>query len=157
LVYFEVQVAQNSYLSFGYGTDMTNTNEVAWIAQGVGVIGTQQTMYSTETGNPPVIPNEYITYFQPGTATFTSFSSTRPLAPGTQYAYSIPLDLAFSTVWAFQDNTNSIIFHDNNAGSVQITLPSEGGCVVGEVSSGYPYATLHGVLMWFAWSVLGVA
>ena len=114
-------------------------------------------MYSTKTGNPPIIPNEYYTTSQFGTVNFTNFKSTRPLAPGTQYAYSIPLDLAFSTVWAFQINTNSIINHYNNAGTVQITLPSEGGCVVGEVSVSYPYATLHGVLMWFAWSVLGVA
>jgi hypothetical protein len=137
---------------------MTNTNEVAWIAQGEGVPGVQQTMYSTKTGYPPIIDNEYNTTFLNGTATFTSFKSTRPLAPGTQYAYSIPLDLAFSTVWAFQTNTNNVTFHGNNAGTVQITLPSEGGCVVGEiVASRYPYATLHGVLMWFAWSVLGVA
>ena len=68
-----MQVAQNSYLSFGYGTDMTNTNEVAWIAQGEGVPGVQQTMYSTKTGNPPVIPNEYNTTYPDGTANFTKF------------------------------------------------------------------------------------
>jgi len=38
---------------------MTNTNEVAWIAQGETFPGVQQTMYSTKTGYPPVIDNEY--------------------------------------------------------------------------------------------------
>ena len=31
LVHYEVEAAQNTYLAFGYGTDMTNTDMVAWI------------------------------------------------------------------------------------------------------------------------------
>lgn len=38
-----------------------------------------------------------------------------------------------------------------------MTLPSTGGCQLGaELSPGYPAATLHGVLMWFTWSVLSL-
>lgn len=91
-------------------------------------------------------------------ATFAVFKSTRPLDPGTTDAYSIPLDTEFSTVWAFATGVTQVSYHNNNKGSTTITLPSTGGCTLGAVvATKYPYATLHGVLMWFAWSVLGVA
>ena len=37
LVNFDVSVAQNSFLGFGYGADMTDTSMVAWIANGPGI------------------------------------------------------------------------------------------------------------------------
>jgi hypothetical protein len=36
LVNYDVSVAQGSYLGFGYGMDMTDTNMVAWITKGDG-------------------------------------------------------------------------------------------------------------------------
>lgn len=60
-------------------------------------------------------------------------------------------------MWAFA-STPYVSYHSNNRGAVSITLPSSGGCALGAaVVVKYPSATLHGVLMWFAWSVLGVA
>ena len=62
--------------------------------------------------------------------------------------------MSFPIVYAWQ-TTPYVSFHDNNAGSLFVTLSSNGGCVLGAVKK-YKSFTLHGVLMWFAWSFLGV-
>ena len=68
--------------------------------------------------------------------------------------YNIPLDTQFSMVWAFRSGVTQVEYHDNNRGQVYVTLFNQGGCGVNVAR--YPKATLHGVLMWFAWTVLAL-
>jgi hypothetical protein len=153
-VVYEAVVAQSTYIGMGYGTDMVNVDMAAWIADSGSSF--QQTMYSYGFEYPaPSDINEYNTTWT-FNATHTSFLSTRPLNPNTPNAYVIPLDESFPIVWAWQ-TTPYVDFHGNNAGSLSITLSSaNGGCVLGAVQK-YKTFTLHGVLLWFAWSILGVA
>jgi hypothetical protein len=59
----------------------------------------------------------------------THFFSTRNLLPSVNIgkAYEIPLDTNFPLVWAWQ-NTQNVSWHGKNAGTLQINLPSAGGC-----------------------------
>lgn len=72
--------------------------------------------------------------------------------------YIIPLDTEFPIVWAFYD-VPAVDYHYKNRGTRTVTLPSTGGCVFGASippTTSYPKATLHGVLMWFAWTILAL-
>lgn len=73
--------------------------------------------------------------------------------------YNIPIDQTFSMVYAFLPGVTQVDYHENNRGAFYITLYSSGGCSIGSepIAIKYPKATLHGVLMWFAWSVIGLA
>lgn len=68
------------------------------------------------------------------------------------------MDTEFPIVWAWAD-TPYVSFHGNDHGTTTVTLPSTGGCVIGAVvpsTATYPKATLHGVLMWFAWTIVAL-
>lgn len=59
-IQYLANVTQNSYLAVGYGTDMTNTDMVSWIANAAS--STQQDMYSVTEQAPTVLPiNSYTT------------------------------------------------------------------------------------------------
>jgi hypothetical protein len=58
-------------------------------------------------------------------------------------------------VWAFYDSISTDDFHGKNAGSFYVNFPSTGGCIY-EGPLKRPRATLHGVIMWFAWTVIAL-
>lgn len=90
-MHFRAEVVAKHYFSYGYGTDMVNVDMVAWIANGAS--SSQKTMWSTQYHSPKTItPNEYTTTIDSTNSTYTVFSSTRKLNPGTTHAYVIPLD-----------------------------------------------------------------
>jgi hypothetical protein len=140
---------------------MDGTDMVAWIDDGTA--NAQQDLYSVKEQSPTILPsteNTYTTQVVSTNSTYTVFDSTRPLTPtGTDGdTYVIPLDETFSTVWAFEaTNRLRVQYHNGQRGTILMTLPSTGGCFLGEqVATRYQQATLHGVLMWFCWSVISL-
>lgn len=47
---YKPNVVANSYFALGYGTDMTNTDMVAWIAN--GALSSQEDLYAVTTKKP---------------------------------------------------------------------------------------------------------
>lgn len=111
-------------------------------------------MYSTTENDPTVLPiNSYTTTYQ-DFGNYVIFDTTRSMTASGNDTYDIPLDTTFSMVWAFNKPAINVVYHDDNRGQFYVTLSSTGSCTLGIAR--YPKATLHGVLMWFAWSVLAI-
>ena len=137
-----------------YGTDM-----VAWVANGASSY--QEDMYSTGQVTPTnQSQNAYTTTFVDDTSTTNSviFTTTRSMQPTDNDTYSIPLDTEFSMIYAYYAGS-SVVFHHNNHFQVNLTLLSNGTCVIGAFvldNGGLKKDTLHGVLMWFSWSIISL-
>ena len=86
----------------------------------------------------------------------TIFKTTRPLVEPSK-VYQIPLDTQFPIVWAWAD-TNYVSFHDDNAGSVNIILNSDGSCTFGDgrVKKPQKSSTIHGYMLVIAWTIMSV-
>ena len=156
-VHYTATVASGQYIALGYGTNMHGTDMVAWIYDGTA--SQQQDLYSSQEQPPTVLSsNAYTTVIASTNATHTVFDSSRPLTPTEGDTYVIPLNEAFSTVWAFEATSRlAVEYHNEHRGTILMTLPSTGGCQLGAATApSYPQATLHGVFMWFAWSVISL-
>ena len=71
--------------------------------------------------------------------------------------YSIPLDLQFQMISAYNPDTPYLSYHGKtNHFNFAITLlNSGGGCSFEQVTIKSP--SYHGYIMWFAWTVFGLA
>lgn len=115
-------------------------------------------MWSTQYNSPKTqTPNEYNTTIDSTNSTYTVFSSTRKLNPGTTHAYVIPLDQTFPMCWAYYPSVSTGTYHEKNAGSFKMELPSTGGCGVGQGPVAKPVATTHGVIMFVTWTIIALA
>ena len=118
-------------------------------------------MYSTGQVTPTnQSQNAYTTLIVDDTSTTNSvlFTTTRSMLPTDNDTYSIPLDTEFSMIYAYYTGS-SVVFHHNNHFQFDLTLLSNGNCVLGSFvlgDSGLKKDTLHGVLMWFAWSIISL-
>ena len=81
---------QTSYLAFGYGDSMTDTDMVSWIAN--GAFSAQTDLYSTGHHTPATVTNSYVTDIADPSAANVVFTSTRTLTPTGGDTYVIPLD-----------------------------------------------------------------
>lgn len=157
-IQYKSEVSSGYFQATGFGTDMTNTDMIAWFTNSTGP--QQEQLYSVTTQDPSVVtPNVYTTTNITNIHS-TTFQTTRPLSsPGL---YTIPLDQVFPIVWAWQD-TDSVKYHGNNRGSYNIYLDSttgdcsfNGGVPPAPSSSKLsPYA-IHGIIMAVAWTFVSI-
>lgn len=152
---FKASIAQSTYLGFGYGVSMTNVDMVAWIADSAS--SSQIEMYGIGETAPTQLPqNAYTTTIDSWNATYTEFTSTRPLAITEPSTYQIPLEEPFPVIWAFAE-TPYVNWHDTNYGFYTIYLFNDGSC---EFFAELPNAnkfTWHGILMGISWTLITLA
>ena len=98
LVTFNVSVEDNSYVGFGWGSDMTDTEMISWVAKGDESSTTNY--FAKEEGYPdpystidPCYTNTWTVNSEAGTVDFVT---TRPLDCGIADTYVVQLDVSMS-------------------------------------------------------------
>jgi hypothetical protein len=103
----------------GYGSSMTDTDMVAWIAD--GSTSYQEDMYSVTEQPPTKLINSYTTSFVVQD-TYVLFTTTRGMIATVDDTYDIPLDTQFSMVYAFLPGVTKVEYHEDNRGTLDVTL-----------------------------------
>lgn len=92
------------------------------------------------------------------TATGTNFISTRPTKGTGNKSYLIPVGELFPMITAYNPSNPNLSYHGlTNHMNLAIFLPSSGGCSFEVVEPVYKTAKIHGYIMWFTWTVVGLA
>jgi hypothetical protein len=118
LIKFTVHVKDNSYIAFGWGSTMTNTDMVFWSASGGA--STQKDLYSTGHSNPSVdAANAYTTTFTQSGG-FVDFVSTRKLeGNGGVNDFVASLDTNIACCYAYHSSNANLVQHQ---GRGQLTV-----------------------------------
>ena len=98
-ILYIANVTATSFLAMGYGSNMVNTDMVAWIADGPASY--QSDLYSVQEQEPTVLAiNSYTTSFV-DYGSYVVFTSTRSMTATGDDTFDIPLETQFSMVFAF--------------------------------------------------------
>ena len=102
-VTYIAKVLPSTWIGIGYGSSMTNTDEVIWAAGADVSLSTVYDTYSTTDARPAEdSTNLYTTATPVLTNGFIVFTSTRPLTPPTSDTNSFTITLGTSNdmIWA---------------------------------------------------------
>jgi len=104
-------------MGIGYGSSMTNTDEVIWAAGDDGTLSAVYDTYSTEDGRPTVDTTNLYTTTSVVNNGFIDFTSTRPITPPSSdtNSFTITLDTTINMIWAYNDYVSSVGFDDGVA------------------------------------------
>ena len=104
LINLNAKVTEGSFLGFGWGGSMTDTEMVIFSADGTS--STVGNYYSTTEEKPtlyPVIDSCYTSTVTPGSG-YTIFNTTRPLDCGIDNTYVVQLDTNLTLINAWNPN-----------------------------------------------------
>lgn len=127
-IYFIARVLENSYIALGYGSSMTNTDMVVWVADGESSYQTENWAIGHDLPATDSINVYSTTFILDGDTGYVNFTSVRAADPykdsenggslgaSATEAYIIPIDQSFDTIYAWMTNTDTLVFHDGNYG-----------------------------------------
>ena len=99
---YVAHVAKESWMGIGYGTSMTQTDEVMWAAGADVKNSSVYDVFSVGPGFPSVDTDNLYTTTMVENGDFIDFTSTRPLTPPSSdpKSFSITLDHEIDMIWA---------------------------------------------------------
>ena len=154
-----MSVEANSYVGFGWGSDMDDTEMIAWVASGDDSSTTNY--YAKSIGYPgsypiidPCYTNTWTVNSEAGTVDFVT---TRPLDCGIPDTYVVQLDVSMSLCAAWLPSSPYLDYHGSNREAYEQLLSSvDGVCEYVEVTDHTDtYILLHGAANWIAWALIG--
>jgi hypothetical protein len=120
-VTYVAHVLVNTWIGVGYGTSMTDTDEVIWAAGASIDASSVYDVYSTSSSKPVQDTTNIYTTTMELNGNFIDFTSVRPLTPPSDatQAYVITLDLATPMIWAWSTYDSSkgytgVNYHSSN-------------------------------------------
>lgn len=153
-----VTIPKGSYAGFGWGASMENTEMVIFSTK--GATGSVQTYYSPGFDTPnsePTLQSCYSTS-QSIDGNNYEFVTTRPLDCNVADSYVIRLDVELSLISAWSPTDDDLAYHDKNYIEFKQLLSPKGTCKYVDVTKdNSKYYEAHGLMMWFAWTIIGLA
>ena len=138
---------------------MKYTNMIVWQSHvAEATADAQIDCYSTVDHFPVTQENSYTTTVTTNMDSYTNtFISTRPLSvTGSGTYYEIPLDQNIKMVYSFlPDSDGDLHYHERNFGFFNIELNSQTGSCT-RLSTQQRIMSIHGWLMWFSWTLIGM-
>ncbi len=103
---------------------MTNTEAIVFTADGAS--SSAKNYYSTGYSAPTLSPMQSVTSTVDVSVGTIQMTTRRPINPGFENSFSIPLDSDINMGFGANDQTNSLSFQHNRYGSWVLNLPSDG-------------------------------
>jgi hypothetical protein len=118
-IIYLAHVKKGTYLAIGYGTSMTNTDEVFWAAGTSVATSAVYDVYSTSDSFPAQDANNIYTSTLVVNGDFIDFTSQRILSPSETNSFTITLDTPIDMIWAYSaynsaEGYSGCTYHNNN-------------------------------------------
>ena len=152
---FEITAPSTGWCGFGFGTSMTNTDMFIIESTGSGVTFTDR--YSTGQSAPGSDTTSDITGSTSTSGSTNTYTISRNLNTGDSQDYMIS-DGSHNMIYSYGSSTSMGYHGVSNYGAITLTTDSSTRTTSissGSVSIDTDNATIHGLLLYFAWGVLG--
>ena len=150
---FVITAPSTGWCGFGFGSTMTNTDMFVAESTGSGVTFTDR--YSTSQSAPGQDTTSHITGSTSTSGNTNTYTISRNLNTGDSQDYAIT-DGSHNMIYSYGSSTSMSYHGAQNYGAITLTIDSTTRAVSissGSVSIDTKNATIHGILLYFAWGV----